>query len=210
MYLPQGTPALTPTRKSTTLPSQPSLPARVPGRKTEGTTSGETTTENDVQVSISISFRSDFATVLRAPCFVYDGKFYTIYDFTIDTTTTSGQPVRFFCLVRTTAATRPAWFSISIPHRFARAFQSPISRIRFHRITIAQRTLPNQLRLCRVPKHSRCRGRLQRHVRSQPSDVPPFTPTHRDIQARKEPRWTSSEHPGLWPPLSPPICSVLN
>ena len=111
MYLPQGTPALTPTRKSTTLPSQPSLPARVPGRKTEGTTSGETTTENDVQVSISISFRSDFATVLRAPCFVYDGKFYTIYDFTIDTTTTSGQPVRFFCLVRTTAATRPAWFS---------------------------------------------------------------------------------------------------
>jgi hypothetical protein len=31
--------------------------------------------------------------------------------FTVDATTASGQPVRFFCLVRTTTATRPAWFS---------------------------------------------------------------------------------------------------
>ena len=76
-------------------PSQLSPPARVPGRNNEGTTGGETTTENDIQTSISISFRSDFATVLRAPC--YDGE--VLRDkrfFTIDTTTASGQPVRFF------------------------------------------------------------------------------------------------------------------
>lgn len=105
----------------------------------EGTTTGETTTENDAQVSISISFRSDFATVLRAPCCVYDG--YTICDFTIDTTTASGQPVRFFCLVRTTTATRPAWFPSLYPIvSRPRSSLPPISRIRFPRMTIAQRT----------------------------------------------------------------------
>ena len=108
--------------------------------KMEGTTTGETTTENDVQVSISISFRSNFTTIPRAPCYVYDGGFYTICGFTIDTTTASGQPVRFFCLVRTTTATRPAWFPSPISHRFAPAFQSSLSRIRFPRMTIAQRT----------------------------------------------------------------------
>ena len=75
-----------------------------------------------------------------------------------------------FSVVRTTTATRPAWLS----HRFARALQSYLSRIRFHRMTIAQRTtLSNQLRICRIPQHSRCRGRLQRHVCSRPPNVFP-------------------------------------
>ena len=95
--------------------------------KMEGTTTGETTTENDVQVSISISFRSNFTTIPRAPCYVYDGGFYTICGFTIDTTTASGQPVRFFCLVRTTTATRPARFShLYIPSFYARVPVLPL------------------------------------------------------------------------------------
>jgi hypothetical protein len=155
---------------SQSFPPQPSPPARVPGRKkeTEGTTSGETTTENDAQVSISISFRSDFATVLRAPCHVYHGE--VLNDMRCSRSMRRLRVVSPFDFSVWCGRRRrpgPLGFHISIPHRFPRAFQSSLSRIRFHRMTIAQRTtLSNQLRLCRIPKHSRCRRRLQRHVRS--------------------------------------------
>ena len=70
---------------------------------------------------------------------------------------------------------RPDPLGFPISPRFTRAFQSSLSRIRFHRMTIAQRTtLSNQLRLCRIPKHPRCRRRLQRHVRSKRSNLPPL------------------------------------
>lgn len=151
-------------------------------------TSGETTTENDVQ-SLDFDFFS-FRFCDRSVCPALRMRIPRGYStrypiFTVDTTAASGRPVRFFCLVRTTTATCPAWFS----HRFARTLQSSLSRVRFHRMTIAQRTtLSNQLCLCRIPKHSRRRGRLQRHVRSQISNLSHSQqPTYRGAQAWKEP-----------------------
>ena len=56
-------------------------------------------------------------------------------------------------------------FLLGSSEGLTRGFVRTLSRIRFHRITIAQRTtLSNQLRLCRIPKYPRCRRRLQRHV----------------------------------------------
>lgn len=86
--------------------SHPSPPERVPGRN--GTTSGETTTENDVQCLDFDFFRSDFATVPYAPLLrtrIPWGCFERYPTSTVGTAAASGQPVRFFCLVRTTTAT---------------------------------------------------------------------------------------------------------
>ena len=127
---------------SQSFPPQPSSPARVPGRKRNG---GYNKRRNDNRKRhttfdfdfFSFRFRDRSACpMLRIPW----GGFKRYATFTVDATTASGQPVRFFFLVRTTTATRPAWFPSPISHRFAPAFQSSLSRIRFPRMTIAQRT----------------------------------------------------------------------
>jgi hypothetical protein len=156
----------TPTRKSTifsisTLPRQHAF--RV--EKTEGPTCSETTTENEAQVSISISFRSDSAIVLRAlPLCIPWGCFKTISNLhgRFDGCEWSTRWI-FLSGADNDGDPRPA-------HRFAPASQSSLSLTQFHRMKIAQRTtLSNQLRLCQIPKYSRCRGRLQRHVCFLPS-----------------------------------------
>jgi hypothetical protein len=157
--------------------SQSSPSERVPGRKEECTTCGEN--HNRKRRSTS-RFRFLFVPISRPFCVHPNRVAYTVQDVlkpyptsTVDTTTAIGRPVRFFCLVRTTTATRPA--------RFCARYDHPLSRTRFPRMTIAQRTtLSNQLRLCRIQKHSRCRGRLQRHVRLKQPSVLPLTTTHRD------------------------------
>ena len=76
-------------------------------------------------------FRFLFVPILRpfcvphATCIMGGFKQHTM--FTVDATTASGRPVRVLCLVRTTAATRPARFPIPMSYRFARAFQSSLS-----------------------------------------------------------------------------------
>jgi hypothetical protein len=162
------------------------LPARTrSGSKKDGTTSGETTTENDVQ-SLDFDFFSfRFCDRSVSPALRTRIPWGCHPISTVDATAASGQLVRLFRLVRTTTtATYPAWFS----HRFPRTLQSSLARVRFHRMTIAQRTtLSNQLRLCRIPEHSRRRGRLQRHVRSPTVKSLPFPATYHGLQARKEP-----------------------
>lgn len=138
--------------------SQPSPPARVPGSKKRRV---QQPAKRQPKTTFKSRFRFlSFRFCDRSACpalRIPRGRFKRHTMSTVDTRTASGQPVRFFCLVRTTTATRPAWFSISMSHHFTRAFQSSLSRIRFHRMTIAQRTtLSNQLRLCRIPKHPRC------------------------------------------------------
>lgn len=56
---------------SKSLSSQPSLPERVPGRKRMVQQAAKRQPKTTFKVSISISFRSDFATVLCPPCYVY-------------------------------------------------------------------------------------------------------------------------------------------
>ena len=196
MCPPRGTLAPIPTREFALPPSQLSPPARIPGRNN----GRHNERRNDIRKrhsSLDFDFLS-FRFRDRPACPVPRCGGLTRHTmFTIDTTTASGQPVRFFCLVRTTTATRPAWFPRHCIPSFCARVPVPLSQVRFNPMTIAQRTtLSNQLRLCRIPKHSRRRGRLQRHVRSEPPGCPPFSATHRDTQARKEPRWTPPEHPG--------------
>jgi len=194
MSPPLGTLAPIPTRKFAIPPSQPSLPARVPGRNN----GRHNKRRNDIRKrypSLDFDFLS-FRLCDRPACPVPRcGAFTRHTMFSIDTTTTSGHPVRFFCLVRT--ATRLAWFPRPcIPSFCARVPVPPLSRVRFHPMTIAQRTtlepvtpLSNSEALAtpRTPTTTCTFTAI---------GCPPFPATHRDIQARKEPRWTPPEHPG--------------
>ena len=93
--------------------SQPSPPARVPGRKKHGGYNRRRNDNRKRRSSLDFDFFSfrfcdhSACPVLRMPW----GGFARYVMFTVDATTASGQPVRFFCLVRTTTATRPAWSS---------------------------------------------------------------------------------------------------
>ena len=179
--------------------SQPFSPARVPGRKneTEGTTSGETTTENDVRVPISISFRSDFTTALRAPCCVYHGEAPIDIQCSRSMRRPRGQPVRFFCLVRTTTAIRPARFSHLCPI-VLRAHPSPPlpnpipsndDRSTNHSLEpVTPLSNSEALAMPKTPTTTCTFLTLKRL---------PFMAAHSNVQAWKEPRWTPPEHPGL-------------
>ena len=109
MSPPLGTLAPIQTRKFAIPPPQPSLPARVPGRNN----GRHNKRRNDIRKrhpSLDFDFLS-FRFCDRPACPVPRCRGFTRHTmFTIDTTTASGQPVRFFCLVRTTTATRLAWF----------------------------------------------------------------------------------------------------
>ena len=94
------------------------------------TTEGTNKRRNDIRKrhpSLDFDFLS-FRFCDRPACPVPRcGGFTRHTMFTIDTTTASGQPVRFFCLVRTTTATRPAWFShLYIPSFCARVPVLPL------------------------------------------------------------------------------------
>ena len=140
MSLPLGILAPIQTRKFAILPSQPSLPARVLGRNN----GRHDKRRNDIRKRHP-SFDFDFLSFRfcdRPACPVPRcGGFTRHTIFTIDTTTASGQPVRFLCRVRTTTATPLAWFPRPcIPSFCARVPVPPLSQVRFHPMTIAQRT----------------------------------------------------------------------
>jgi len=113
---------------SQSFPPQLSSPARVPGRKKRN--GGYNKRRNDNRKrrpSLDFDFFS-FRFCDRSACPVLPwGGFKRYAMFTVDATTASGQPVRFFCLVRTTTATRPAWFShLYIPSFYARVPVLPL------------------------------------------------------------------------------------
>ena len=174
-------------------PSQPSPQERVPGRKRRL----QRAAKRHPKTTFKSRFRFLFVPILRpfhVPRVAYSLRMLERHPTsTVDATTSSRQPVRFFCGADDDGDPP----RLAFPSFCARVTIIPLpnpipsndDRSTNHSLEpVTHLSNSAALEMPRTPTTT---------CMFSTSERLPFTMTHPGVQARKEPRWTSSEHPSL-------------